>query len=111
PEPETSLRFLVAWVPARWAARYCFTASHSRSSFTAPKTSSASSSVPTFFPLRSQMSMLAMLLCLLRRPLRCLQGIDGGCTSKSTALPRRLLGLGDYKITAIRPRHAALYHH
>src|SRR5437762_5089663 len=56
------------------------------------------------------MSMLAMLLCLLRRPLGCFQRIDGGCTGKSTALPRRLLGFGDHQIPAVRSRHAALHH-
>src|SRR5579872_4511699 len=62
PEPETSLRFLVAWVPALWAARYCFTASQSRSSFTAPKISSARSNLPTLSPLRFKTSIVAISL-------------------------------------------------
>src|SRR5690242_1788911 len=122
PDPETRQRFLVACVPARCPARYCFTASQSRSSLIAPKTSSASSSVPTFLPLKSCMSIVAMVvlsnagegaratLSLLRCPLGRLQWIDRRCAGKSTTLSRRMLCFGNHKIAALRPGHAAFNH-
>src|SRR5271169_1262003 len=132
PAPLTSLRFLVACVPARCPARQCFTASQSRSSLTAPKTSSASSREPTFSPLRFTTSIVAIVssssvassqlpvirlagsashLFLRRRlALRSLQRIDRTRATESTALSGRLLGLANHNVAVFRPRHRAFHY-
>src|ERR1051326_395050 len=102
-----------------------------------PKTSSASSSVPTFLPSKFKTSIFAifqlmwttgavacdsilvwhrhsclcsLLLTLTRSSfLSSLQRIDSCRSGKSTTLARRFLGLEDHHIGALRPRHRAFH--
>src|SRR3954469_7281587 len=128
PEPLTSLRFFVAWVPARSPARKCFTASQSKSSLIAPKTSSARSMLPTFLPLRlstsidaivfiSSASSIARVLSLLLSlttaccALRRLQRVDWTTSFlESATLSRRFLRFGDNHISAVRSRYGTVHH-
>src|SRR5215470_1740071 len=88
PAPETSLFSLTLCVPARCPARYHREASCSRCGFTlAPKTASASSTSPTFFPFRLTTSTTGMISFLL--PISLL----------------RLLRLADEDVLAARAGH------
>src|SRR5579859_1222396 len=89
-----------------------------------PKTSSASSSVPTLLPSKFKTSIFAIFQLIWtasifacarllfrftsRRFLRRLQRIDRGRSGKSTTLARWLLGLEDHHVRALRSRHRAL---
>src|SRR6266566_1303598 len=103
PEPCTSLRTFVAWVPARWLARYHREASCRRCGFTfAAKTPSASSTWPTFFPLRFTTSTTGIrLLPFYLRPR------SGQPRSKSRLLS--VLRLADHDVRTARSRHRSAH--